>query len=251
MPLRRRLFRPISFAGPVAVLLFRAFSPPAAFGAPETWGTSATSYIQVPAAAFRPRSAVVDFVSDSMGQSVWCPTPGLCEFNAPLAIPSGAQIVFLELDFYDASSTESVGAYLTVCTSLALVCDGYPSPALSSGQAFDGGPGRLTADVTADGIFIDNRNQHHTLVAFMHGGGNERLVGMIVGYRLRVSDPPATASFNDVLTGHPFFQFIEALAASGITAGCSASPPLYCPDAPLTRGQMAVFLAKALGLHFP
>jgi hypothetical protein len=36
--------------------------------------------------------------------------------------------------------------------------------------------------------------------------------------------------------------------ASGITAGCSAT--LYCPDAPLTRGQMAVFLSKALGLHF-
>ena len=25
----------------------------------------------------------------------------------------------------------------------------------------------------------------------------------------------------------------------------------YCPDAPLTRGQMAVFLSKALGLHWP
>jgi hypothetical protein len=25
----------------------------------------------------------------------------------------------------------------------------------------------------------------------------------------------------------------------------------YCPDQPVTRGQMAVFLAKALGLHFP
>jgi hypothetical protein len=40
------------------------------------------------------------------------------------------------------------------------------------------------------------------------------------------------------------------LAASGITAGCSTAPPLYCPDDPLTRGQMAVFLSKALGLHF-
>ena len=65
---------------------------------------------------------------------------------------------------------------------------------------------------------------------------------------LAVSPPPAQATFNDVPTTHPFFQFIEALYASGITAGCQASPPLYCPDATLTRGQMAVFLAKALGL---
>jgi len=65
---------------------------------------------------------------------------------------------------------------------------------------------------------------------------------------LEVSAAPATASFNDVPTNHPFFKFIEALKASGITAGCSAAPPLYCPDAPLTRGQMAVFLSIALGL---
>src|SRR5262249_54013714 len=66
-----------------------------------------------------------------------------------------------------------------------------------------------------------------------------------------VSPAPAAASFNDVPTSHPFFQFIEALKASGITGGCQASPPLYCPNDTLTRGQMAVFLAKALGLHWP
>jgi len=41
----------------------------------------------------------------------------------------------------------------------------------------------------------------------------------------------------------------EALYAAGITGGCGNFN--YCPDAPLTRGQMAVFLAKALGLHWP
>jgi hypothetical protein len=63
-----------------------------------------------------------------------------------------------------------------------------------------------------------------------------------------ISPAPGTATFNDVPTTHPFFQFIEALHASGITGGCQASPPLYCPDDSVTRGQMAVFLAKALGL---
>jgi hypothetical protein len=65
---------------------------------------------------------------------------------------------------------------------------------------------------------------------------------------LPVSPAPATATFLDVPTNHPFFQFIEALHASGITGGCQSAPPLYCPDNPVTRGQMAVFLAKALGL---
>jgi hypothetical protein len=43
--------------------------------------------------------------------------------------------------------------------------------------------------------------------------------------------------------------FIEAIAALGVTKGCN--PPAndrYCPDDPVTRGQMAAFLVRALGL---
>ena len=70
-----------------------------------------------------------------------------------------------------------------------------------------------------------------------------------VRWRRTVSDPPAAATFGDVPSSHPFFQFIEALGSSGITGGCGGGN--YCPDSPLTRGQMAVFLSKALGLHWP
>jgi hypothetical protein len=65
----------------------------------------------------------------------------------------------------------------------------------------------------------------------------------------QVSPAPAVASFTDVPTTHGQFRFIEALVAAGITGGCGGGN--YCPDAPLTRGQMAVFLSTALGLHFP
>lgn len=41
---------------------------------------------------------------------------------------------------------------------------------------------------------------------------------------------------------------IGALAAEGITGGCSTDPPRYCPDRHVTRGQMATFLARALDL---
>jgi len=63
-----------------------------------------------------------------------------------------------------------------------------------------------------------------------------------------VSSPPAQATFDDVPPDHPFFKYIEALKASGITGGCQASPPLYCPDRQVSRGEMAVFLSIALGL---
>ena len=41
---------------------------------------------------------------------------------------------------------------------------------------------------------------------------------------------------------------IDALAAAGITAGCSTEPLRYCPDNPVTRAQMATFLTRALSL---
>jgi hypothetical protein len=49
--------------------------------------------------------------------------------------------------------------------------------------------------------------------------------------------------------GHNFEAAIDWLAAEGIARGCN--PPLntrFCPDANVTRGHMAVFLARALNL---
>jgi hypothetical protein len=57
--------------------------------------------------------------------------------------------------------------------------------------------------------------------------------------------PTATgAVFQDVPAGNPYAAWIERLAAEGITSGCSASPPRYCPAAPVTRAQMSLFLLK-------
>ncbi len=57
--------------------------------------------------------------------------------------------------------------------------------------------------------------------------------------------PPAAAGiFDDVPADSPFAPWIEELATRGITAGCSADPPLFCPSDPVTRSQMAVFLLK-------
>ncbi len=86
------------------------------------------------------------------------------------------------------------------------------------------------------------------LVRLPASGYSLRLKGIRVFWKRQVSPAPAIATFTDVPTGHWAYQHIEALAASGITAGCSATE--YCPDATLTRAQMAVFLAKALGLHW-
>jgi S-layer homology domain len=58
--------------------------------------------------------------------------------------------------------------------------------------------------------------------------------------------PPAAGLFDDVPASDPFAPWVEDLYNQGITGGCSASPLLYCPDHPVLRRQMAVFLLKAL-----
>ena len=55
--------------------------------------------------------------------------------------------------------------------------------------------------------------------------------------------PPAIGIFDDVPPNSFAAAWIEALAAEGITVGCGNGN--YCPNNPVTRAQMAVFLLRA------
>ncbi|HNA88042.1 MAG TPA: S-layer homology domain-containing protein [Anaerolineales bacterium] len=58
--------------------------------------------------------------------------------------------------------------------------------------------------------------------------------------------PPAidvSTGFNDVASDYWAAAWIKQLAVESITGGCGGGN--YCPDAPVTRAQMAVFLLKA------
>ena len=56
--------------------------------------------------------------------------------------------------------------------------------------------------------------------------------------------PPATGTlFTDVPLSHPAAAWIEKLFADGITGGCGQGR--YCPENPVTRAQMAIFLLRA------
>ena len=61
--------------------------------------------------------------------------------------------------------------------------------------------------------------------------------------------PPAVGAstgFTDVPTTYWAAAWIKQLAAESITGGCGTG--IYCPESPVTRAQMAVFLVKAFGL---
>ena len=70
-------------------------------------------------------------------------------------------------------------------------------------------------------------------------------------FTITINDLPDAGTFVDVPADHMFWRYIEGFYAAGITSGCSTSPMMFCPDQVVTRGQMAVFLEKALGNFAP
>jgi hypothetical protein len=61
------------------------------------------------------------------------------------------------------------------------------------------------------------------------------------------ASPPAYLGiFGDVFFGDYNADYIQGVYDDGITAGCQASPLLYCPDQSIPRAQMAVFIEKGV-----
>jgi hypothetical protein len=176
-------------------------------------------------------------------------------------VPNGAELEQITFYVLDASAAVNENFNGRLCRSWVEVdggnldgdCPFSVSTSGAPGQTAIGGDPDLQVLYEADVAGGSEREiVSHFLWAFFpdnNQSGNVRLRSVRLLFRRQVSPAPAIATFADVPTNHPFFQFIEALYASGITAGCGTA--IYCPDEPLTRGQMAVFLAKALGLHWP
>jgi hypothetical protein len=58
--------------------------------------------------------------------------------------------------------------------------------------------------------------------------------------------PNAVGLFPDVPAGYWARNWIEQLAVESITAGCGGGN--YCPEVPVTRAQMAIFLVRTFNL---
>ena len=165
-------------------------------------------------------------------------------FEAPLSLPTGAIIDHLQLDACDGGAGD-FSASLYVCPSTSGPCARFFL------MQTTGTPGCVALDSPTGSVVVSNINSTAFVEACTGATGpTNTLHSVRVFYRLQVSPAPATATFPlDVPTTHPFFKFVEAMAASGLTGGCGAGS--FCPDQPVTRGQLSVFLASALGLHFP
>lgn len=212
------------------------------------YGTATQSVTSIPAIAFLP---IVSTGSTWFDAGNYYRRIGFGSglFAAPVNLPTGVRPEKFELEACD-----TAGGAGAVLTARLVACGPTPingcfiAAEISTPGPPDNACKIYSVDVNPAVTAV--RNNQEVWIADISGGdGNQAFRGVRIYWRRQVSPAPGVASFSDVPTNHPLFQFVEALKASGITGGCTAST--FCPDAPLTRGQMAVFLSAALGLHWP
>ena len=206
------------------------------------------------------RISAMQFTSDVSGDSytsTWFPpstvdyqryfdAPGFNHLVSSPTLPGGARIIYVELDACDDSTLDE---HLTLDVwncSFGGQCDAAPLATLTTTSDTTFPCTSPSVDVS---LRVDNFLDQTLLDVTMEAtDGTNSLAGVIIGYVLEVSPAPGTPSFLDVPLTDPAFQFIEALVAAGVTAGCGGGN--YCPDATVTRRQMAVFMSKLTGLSW-
>lgn len=214
-------------------------------GLPEPeFGTSSDSTVSVFSYAFQSYESGATYMETGNAYR-WFTTGTTKLFIAEVSIPSGVTITRLGFNYcdsnpggdwfvvlYDSFGDNGFATIATIGPTDRIGCGYVYTPTLA--YEFDANQGHLLSIYAFQPNITD---------------GSVNFRGAEVAYRRKVSPAPATATFADVPVGAPQHRFVEALVAAGITAGCGGGN--YCPNNPVTRGQMAVFLAAALGLHFP
>lgn len=218
---------------------------------PQQWGIASPSISQISAFQFVPYNSImtVDVSTDNMRYKTNSGDPSV--MRASTNLPSGVKVEGIEIYGCDTNNDSDpqlgdIYAWLVVCTSGTCtwygdnVTNGLPSPSCDY----------FYYDLSAANITIDNFTSNYFVeVRLSANNDTNRFQNFNVYYSRQISPAPLTATFSDVPTTHPFFQEIEALAASGITTGYPDGT--FRPSNYITRQAMAAFLARALGLFWP
>ncbi|HDH04199.1 MAG TPA: S-layer homology domain-containing protein [Nitrospirae bacterium] len=231
-------------AGPGVASPFPPQSP-----LPNVFGTH-DNILQIPASAFRPRDGSA--YSNYSGSGYMYPSAS-GTWWAPVTLPAGANVSFLDLYFSDTNASSNITAYFTgyyggdysgTTPSLTDFVSTLSSGSGGYGYAYTSEFSHtINNDVAYNGGY-----QYVVNVYFPVADGTLKFKGVDIWWNRQISPAPGTATFSDVPTTHPFFQEIEALAASGITTGYGDGT--FRPTNYVTRQAMAAFLSRALGLHW-
>ncbi len=214
---------------------------------PRDFGVGNINVVGVPAGGFTPRYPTVMNLDLVSGGYVH-PSSGAGKYVSGFSLPEGALIDFFVLYYDDTDPSFQVDLSVYRLTGFDNATAGVENLAVVSSDTNTGKNYKLSGLV---GHTVNNS-------AFLGGGQyilevecgspNTGFKAVEVWWERQMSPAPAVATFADVPTSHPFFRAIEALKASGITSGCGGNN--FCPDQPVTRGEIAKFLTRALGLSF-
>ena len=220
--------------------------------APDDYGTASTNYFYVSAEEFQPfdpqNTSWVDAYTGG-GRYVTGTSPGIVSANVRL--PSGALVTAMAVVYEDSDADDDLEVqFVRTWWGIGTRGSEIIGPVFFS----SGTPGitreylDIDPDHTISYFTAPLSVQAYRLVAFLDTSSFVQLRGVIMYWNRQISPAPPTQTFPDVAPGYWAFQEIEALAASGITTGFPDGT--YRPTEPVTRAQMATFLARALGLHW-
>lgn len=167
-------------------------------------------------------------------------------FYSSFHLPSGARLQSARLWHYDGTSqfNRLTIYYAFPSSGQTTVCSASSS---SPGQPFyDFGP-----NATCNHTIANGSRWYAAKVELGQGPGDGSamcLLGVRLLWNRQVRTGLPNPFFDIGFLNARFQNAIKALAASGITTGCA--PGQFCPSGLVTRGQMAVFLAEGLGLHW-
>jgi hypothetical protein len=212
-------------------------------GLPAEFGPLCCSILQIPASAFQTWEG--GWTWSSTGY-LYSPIAGTAW--APVQLPTGSVVAYLDLYYDDQDPDQDFSASLYLYPGYGgqpeqLIRTVTSAGSSGKGYSFSGPFSYRIYNNPADG-----GGQHSVVVSFTFGLYTRGFKGVDLWYYREVAPAPLTATFNDVPTSHPFFRFIEAIYAAGITVGCGGGN--FCPDQAITRKQEAAFIAKALGLFW-
>jgi S-layer homology domain len=211
-------------------------------GAQEVFGTKDYTVSKVAALSFVPADSSQAFhTSGSLGRFGAVNTDQ--HFYATVDIPAGANIDYIGINNLNDGTPGVITATLRIRTGGFLITIGQVSNTPHATWVTDLNPDPLNTHLA--GL----ENAVLILDVEIASSPNLQFFGWVgVWWKRLVSSSP-DVDFTDVPADHPFHDYVEALYKAGITAGYADGR--FGVDDPITRGQMAVFLSIALGLHWP
>jgi hypothetical protein len=96
---------------------------------------------------------------------------------------------------------------------------------------------------------MNANKQYYLQLSYGSEDGSARFKAVRITYHIDANQPPVTPTFSDVGPSSPYYSFVEAFVAAGVTSGCGGGK--FCPSSFVTRAQAAALISKALELYIP